>query len=335
MKDERISLAHGDGGELAHQLIQTVFVEAFKHHEQSRFDAALVAVKEGKMAITTDSFVVKPIFFPGGNIGKLAVAGTVNDLAVSGVIPLYLTAGFMIEEGFKLKDLKDIVLAMATEAKKANVQIVAGDTKVVERGSIDGIYINTTGVGFVAEDKVLNPDLIDDGDVIIINGTVGDHGIAILAARGELGIKTDLQSDCATLNDLIQNVLQSVDGVRIMRDPTRGGLTTTLVEIAEDFRMTLEIVEEDIPIRNEVKGACEILGFDPLYLANEGKVIFIVKKEDANQVMDILKQHELGQNAKIIGYVVNKEKGRLQLRTGLGSTRRLNRLSGIMLPRIC
>lgn len=335
MKDERISLAHGDGGELAHQLIQTVFVEAFKHHEQSRFDAALVAVKEGKMAITTDSFVVKPIFFPGGNIGKLAVAGTVNDLAVSGVIPLYLTAGFMIEEGFKLKDLKDIVLAMATEAKKANVQIVAGDTKVVERGSIDGIYINTTGVGFVAEDKVLKPDLIDDGDVIIINGTVGDHGIAILAARGELGIKTDLQSDCATLNDLIQNVLQSVDGVRIMRDPTRGGLTTTLVEIAEDFRMTLEIVEEDIPIRNEVKGACEILGFDPLYLANEGKVIFIVKKEDANQVMDILKQHELGQNAKIIGYVVNKEKGRLQLRTGLGSTRRLNRLSGIMLPRIC
>lgn len=335
MKDKRISLAHGDGGELAHKLIQDVFVEAFGHNEYARLDAAVFSAPSSQMAVTTDSFVIKPIFFPGGNIGKLAIAGTVNDLAVSGMIPYYLTAGFIIEEGFKVQELKEIVHSMAMEAKNANVRIVAGDTKVVERGSIDGIYINTTGIGFVHPIHAIQPELMEEGDSIIVNGTIGDHGIAILAARGELGIKTNLQSDCAALNGLITSVLDSVDGVRIMRDPTRGGLATTLVEIAEDFHVSMEIEDEKLPIRNEVRGACDILGFDPLYLANEGKVIFIVKKEQEEQVLEILKQHELGQNAKVIGRITGKDKRALHLKTGLGSIRKLNRLSGMMLPRIC
>lgn len=335
MKDERISLAHGDGGELAHKLIQAVFVEAFEHNEYARFDAAIFPASSEKMAVTTDSFVVKPIFFPGGNIGKLAIAGTVNDLAVSGMVPQYLTAGFIIEEGFKVKELKEIVHSMAQEAKKAEVRIVAGDTKVVERGSIDGIYINTTGIGFAHPLHTIQPELMEEGDSIIVNGTIGDHGIAILSARGELGIQTNLQSDCAALNGLTASALDSLDGIRIMRDPTRGGLATTLVEIAEDFHVTMEIEEEEIPIRNEVKGACDILGYDPLYLANEGKVIFIVKKEQEEQLLQILNQHEFGLNAKVIGHITGKEKGALHLKTGLGSTRKLHRLSGMMLPRIC
>lgn len=335
MRDERISLAHGDGGELAHNLIQSVFVEAFGHNEYARFDAAIIPVTTHQIAVTTDSFVVNPLFFPGGNIGKLAVAGTVNDLAVSGVTPMYLTSAFIIEEGFKMIKLKEIVNSMAEEAKKANVRIIAGDTKVVERGSLDGLYINTTGVGFVSKNALSSPDTIKEGDSIIISGTVGDHGIAIVSARGELGIKTDLHSDCASLNGLIQSVARNVASVKIMRDPTRGGVATTLVEIAEDFELTMEIEEEKIPIRNEVRGVCEILGFDPLYLANEGKVIFIVDREDEEQTLNLLQQHELGRNAKVIGRVISHDKGRLLLRTGLGSTRRLHRLSGMMLPRIC
>lgn len=335
MKDERISLAHGDGGELAHNLIQQVFVDSFGHNDFARFDAAVFNVPFDKVALTTDSFVVKPLFFPGGNIGKLAIAGTVNDLAVSGAVPLYLTAAFIIEEGFKVSELKEIVQTMAKEAEKANVRIVAGDTKVVEKGSIDGLYINTTGVGYVDSEKTVSPEAMEIGDSIIVNGTIGDHGVAILGARGELGIRTELGSDCAALNGLISQVLDTVEGVRIMRDPTRGGLATTLVEIAEDFQVTMEIEEGNIPVRNEVRGACDILGFDPLYLANEGKVIFIVKKDQEEQVLSILTEHEFGQNAAVIGQVTGKEKGQLHLRTGLGSTRRLHRLSGMMLPRIC
>lgn len=336
MKEERISLAHGDGGELAHKLIQSVFVEAFGNNEYARLDASVFPVTSQQIAMTTDSFVVNPLVFPGGDIGKLAVAGTVNDLAVSGVTPMYLTAAFIIEEGFKVSELRAIVKSMAGEAKKANIRIIAGDTKVVERGSMDGLYINTTGIGFVIEKKnVPMPERIEEGDSIIISGTVGDHGVAIVSARGQLGIQSNVESDCASLNGMIDGVLKNIDGVRIMRDPTRGGLATTLVEIAEDFNLTMEIIEEDIPIRKEVKGVCEILGYDPLYLANEGKVIFVVKKEEEQRVLKLLAQHEHGQNAKVIGHVVNKEKGRLLLRTGLGSTRRLSRLSGMMLPRIC
>ncbi|MGA8941370.1 MAG: hydrogenase expression/formation protein HypE [Thermoactinomyces sp.] len=335
MKNQRISLAHGDGGEQAHNLIQDVFVQSFGHNDHARFDAAMITAPSARLAVTTDSFVVKPIFFPGGNIGKIAIAGTVNDLAVSGAVPMYLTAAFIIEEGFKVKDLKEIVDTMAYEAEKANVHIIAGDTKVVERGSIDGLYINTTGVGFVDQENTVNPEQMEPGDSIIVNGTIGDHGVAILGARGELGIKTDVNSDCAALNGLIRNILANVDGVRIMRDPTRGGLATTLVEIAEDFQVTMEIEEALIPIQDQVQGACDILGYDPLYLANEGKVIIVVKKENEEKVLNLLRQHELGKEAKVIGRVTGKGKGHLLLKTGLGSTRRLNRLSGMMLPRIC
>lgn len=327
-----ITLAHGDGGELSYELVQDVFVKAFGNQKEAMFDSALLQVSGGKIAVSTDSFVVKPIFFPGGSIGKLAIAGTVNDLAVSGAKPLYLTCGFVLEEGFPIKDLKQIVMDMAAEATKAGVTIVAGDTKVVERGSCDGVYINTTGIGVVAEE--LQPTFTE-GDAVIISGSIGDHGIAILAARGELGITSPVQSDCASLNSMIETVTNEVQQVRIMRDPTRGGLATTLVEIAEDFSLTIVLEEEDIPVRDDVHGACDLLGFDPLYLANEGKTIFIVPAEAKERVLELLHATVEGKEAVCIGQVTNTEKGQLLLQTPLGVKRPLHRLSGIMLPRIC
>ncbi|MCT8138978.1 hydrogenase expression/formation protein HypE [Anaerobacillus sp. CMMVII] len=331
---EKISLAHGDGGELAHRLIQDVFVAAFKHHDHAQLDAALLHVSSKKLAVSTDSFVIKPVFFPGGNIGKLAVAGTVNDIAVSGATPLYLTVGFILEEGFLYKDLREIVTAMAIEAKKANVKIVAGDTKVVERGSVDGIFINTTGIGVVTDESSL-PRKIEEGDSVIISGTIGDHGVAILSARGELGLLTELKSDCASLNALTVDILNSSTKVKIMRDPTRGGVATTLVEICEDFQVAMELFEDALPIKPEVEGACDILGLEPLYLANEGKLLVIVAKEDEAKVLEVMKRHELGKNATSIGQVVAEGQGKLFLKMTLGSRRRLNRLTGIQLPRIC
>lgn len=329
-----INLAHGDGGELSHRLIQEVFVEAFGHHKQAMFDASQLSLPTTEIAVSTDSFVIKPIFFPGGTIGKLAVAGTVNDLAVSGAKPLYLTCGFVIEEGFPIADLKKVVMDMAKEASKTGVSIIAGDTKVVERGSADGVYINTTGIGIV--EKKLNPDfLFNDGDAIIISGTIGDHGMAVLTAREQLGITVPIDSDCASLNHMLEGVLAECGTVRIMRDPTRGGLATTLVEIAEDFSLTLVIEEDKLPIKGEVQGACDLIGFDPLYLANEGKAIIIVSEEEAEKVLAILKQFSEGQDATMIGHVVGTEKGQLLLQTPLGSKRILNRLTGTMLPRIC
>ncbi|EKN68339.1 hydrogenase expression/formation protein HypE [Schinkia azotoformans] len=333
---ERISLAHGDGGEWAHKLIQDVFVRNFGHQKEAQLDAAPLSLSRAEIAFTTDSFVVRPIFFPGGNIGKLAVAGTVNDLAVTGAKPEYLTASFIIEEGFPISDLKSIVESMFQEAKKAGVRIVAGDTKVVERGSADGLYINTTGIGiFESEEKRVKPESIKEGDSIIISGTIGDHGIAILSARGELGIQTDLSSDCASLNHMIQDVLNVSNHVKMMRDPTRGGLATTLVEICEDFQITMEIEERSIPIKNQVHGASDILGFDPLYLANEGKIIFIVAKEDEDKVLHVLQRNNKGKDACVIGKVTSKDKGQLFITTPIGSKRRLNRLVGMQLPRIC
>lgn len=331
--EQTISLAHGDGGELSHQLIQDVFVKAFGNNDESKFDAAVISMNQGKIAVTTDSFVVKPLFFPGGSIGKLAVAGTVNDLAVSGAKPLYLTCGFIIEEGFLLKDLKAIVQNMADEAKKAGVVLVAGDTKVVERGSCDGLFINTTGIGVINEDALATN--FEEGDAVIVSGTLGDHGIAILSARGDLGILSPVQSDCASLNHMLEKVTAVSKKVRIMRDPTRGGLTTTLVEIAEDFGITITIEEDLIPIKDEVHGACDLLGYDPLYLANEGKAIIIVANEDKEKVLEAIRQLPEGQDAQCIGTVSSTAKGQLLLETPLGVKRMLHRLSGIMLPRIC
>lgn len=332
--DQFISLAHGDGGELSHRLIKDVFIEAFGDGNAALFDAASLDLPIGKIAVTTDSFVIKPIFFPGGSIGKLAVAGTINDLAVSGAKPLYLTCGFVIEEGFSITDLKKIVNDMATEACRTGVAIVAGDTKVVERGSADGVYINTTGIG-VYESNVGCSLEFEDGDAIIVSGTIGDHGIAVLAARGELGISSPVTSDCASLNTMIAEVLKYSTGVRIMRDPTRGGLATTLVEIAEDFHLTMKIKELDLPVREEVHGVCDLLGFDPLYLANEGKAILIVANQEKNKILEILREFPEGRDAVVIGSIMSQEKGQLLLETPLGSKRILTRLSGTMFPRIC
>lgn len=328
-----ISLAHGDGGELTHQLICDVFLEAFGDSHAAQFDAAALTIPSGKIAVTTDSFVIKPLFFPGGSIGKLAVAGTVNDLAVSGARPVYLTCGFVIEEGFPIADLKKVVADMALEAKKTGVVIVAGDTKVVERGSADGVYINTTGIGVY--DHAGCSLAFEEGDAIIISGSIGDHGIAVLTARGELGIESPVPSDCASLNGMLGKVLEHTDGVRIMRDPTRGGLATTLVEIAEDFHLTMTLHESALPVKAEVHGVCDLLGFDPLYLANEGKAILIVAADVKDNVLEILREFPEGKDAAAIGSIVSLEKGRLLLETSLGSKRLLTRLSGTMFPRIC
>ncbi|WP_042351909.1 hydrogenase expression/formation protein HypE [Bacillus massiliigorillae] len=327
-----ITLAHGDGGELSYELVQEVFVKAFGNQKEAMFDSALLQIGSGKIAVSTDSFVVKPIFFPGGSIGKLAIAGTVNDLAVSGAKPLYLTCGFVLEEGFPIKDLKQIVTDMAAEANKAGITIVAGDTKVVERGSCDGVYINTTGIGLVTEE--LQPTF-EAGDAVIVSGSIGDHGIAILAARGELGISTPVNSDCASLNTMIAGVTSETNQVRIMRDPTRGGLATTLVEIAEDFSLTIVLDEEAILVKDEVHGACDLLGFDPLYLANEGKVIIIVPAQEKECVLEVLHSFTEGKDAVCVGHIANTDKGQLLLQTPLGVKRPLHRLSGVMLPRIC
>ena len=334
---QRISLAHGEGGELTHQLIRDVFIKSFGHRHHTQLDAAIIKHNAQTLAVTTDSYVVKPLFFPGGDIGKLAITGTVNDLAVSGAIPHVITAGFILEEGFPLKDLKMIVESMAKEATYAGVSIIAGDTKVVEKGSVDGLFINTTGIGFVKHTHQLRPDHIEVGDTVIISGTVGDHGIAILSSREELGLMTDVRSDCASLNHLIAAVLKNVDGVRVMRDPTRGGLSTTLVELCEEYHCTVELDECSIPVRQEVEGACDILGFDPFYLANEGKVVIIVDTNQKELVLEILRNHEVAMGATVIGKITacQQEVGKLFLKTPIGSTRRLFRLSGLLLPRIC
>ncbi|MGG1629836.1 hydrogenase expression/formation protein HypE [Rossellomorea sp. NRS-1567] len=334
---QRISLAHGEGGELTHRLIQDVFIRSFGHSEQTRFDSAILDIPAHTIAVTTDSYVVKPLIFPGGNIGKLAITGTVNDLAVSGAVPHVITAGFILEEGFPIKSLKEIVNTMAGEAERAGVNIIAGDTKVVEKGSVDGLFINTTGIGVMQAQHPLKPEMVQNGDSVIISGTIGDHGVAILSARQELGLLTDVRSDCASLNHLIHELLGEVKGIRIMRDPTRGGLATTLVELCEDFHFTIEMDEASIPVRADVQGACDILGYDPLYLANEGKVVIIVDSKDEQKAIDILKCHETGRDARVIGHITScpVQTGKLLLRTAVGTTRRLNRLSGQLLPRIC
>ncbi|HJV44699.1 MAG TPA: hydrogenase expression/formation protein HypE [Bacillota bacterium] len=334
MNDQRITMAHGDGGEQAHQLIEEVFLKAFGYNGEPLMDAACVKVTD-RIAVSTDSFVIKPIFFPGGNIGKIAVAGTVNDIAVSGAVPMYITAGFILEEGFLIRDLVSIVESMAEEAKKAGVRLISGDTKVVERGSADGMFINTTGIGIYQNEIQIHPEAMQEGDSIIISGTIGDHGVTILTARGELGLISDVQSDCASLNHLIREACEGQSGIRIMRDPTRGGLATTLVEICEDFKVTMELDQTALPVRQDVRGACDMLGFDPLYMANEGKVIIITAKESEEYVLKALQSHELGKNAKVIGSITSKDRGQLLLKTPMGTTRRLGRMAGMHLPRIC
>lgn len=335
--NEQIVMGHGAGGRMSHQLIQKAFVSAFQNTALNAGDDAAL-VEPGlrqKLSISTDAHVVSPLFFPGGDIGKLAVCGTVNDVAMLGAKPLYLTAGFILEEGLPMETLKRVVESMRLAAEEAGVQIVAGDTKVVQKGKADGMYITTAGVGVVREDVNVSGANAKPGDVVLLSGTIGDHGIAVLGARGELGFQSSLQSDVAPLNHLIAAVLDACPNIHVLRDPTRGGLATTLNEIAVQSNVGILLKEETIPVHPEVNAACEMLGFDPLYVANEGKLVAIVPKEEAEKVLAVMKSTKYGEGAVVIGEVVAEPKPRVLLKTTLGSTRVVEMLAGEMLPRIC
>ncbi len=334
--NEQIVLGHGSGGKMTHDLIRQIFLAAFDNPVlRAGDDAASLEIAEGCLAISTDSHVVSPLFFPGGDIGRLAVCGTVNDVAMLGARPLYLTASFILEEGLPLSTLERVVASMKAAAEEAGVQIVAGDTKVVEKGKADGMYITTTGVGLRRPGRLIGGAQARPGDVVVLSGPIGDHGIAVLSARGELGFETDLQSDVAPLNRLIQVMLDAAPDLHVLRDPTRGGLATTLNEIARQSGCGLVIHEAAIPIRPAVLAACEMLGFDPLYVANEGKVVAIVPADEADALLEAMRRTRYGEEATLIGQVTADPPGRVLLRTAIGATRILDMLAGEMLPRIC
>jgi len=337
IKNDTILLGHGSGGKLSHDLIESIFVEYFDNELlRQQTDSAILDLEGKKLAYTTDSFVVDPIFFPGGNIGNLAIAGTVNDLAVSGAIPKYLSCGFIIEEGFPIKDLELIVKSMAEDAKEAGVLIATGDTKVVDRGKCDKIFINTSGIGFIDENNVnigTGSD-IKVGDKIIINGSIGDHGMAVMAARNDLNINAEIISDCACLNKMIKEVSTKIK-INFMRDATRGGIGTVLSEMAKNREFGVHIQEDKIPMDEGVRGMCELLGFEPLYVANEGKIIMVVDNKDADKVLQILKNNKYGKNASIIGEIKDEHFGTAWLETVVGGKRIIDMLSGQQLPRIC
>jgi len=338
IKNDKILLGHGSGGKLSHDLISSLFVKYFNNdYLDKQTDAAILDLPANQVSFTTDSFVVDPIFFPGGDIGKLAVCGTVNDLAVSGATPLFLSAGFIIEEGFPIVDLETIVCSMATEAKKAGVVIVTGDTKVVNRGKCDKIFINTAGIGKIREQHlhIGEGNLIRPGDKIIINGSIGDHGMAVLAARKELNIQSDIQSDCASLNGLIQNVLAASDGIKFMRDATRGGLATVLAELADKKNFGIIVEESQLLVRPKVRAFCELLGFEPLHVANEGKVVIIADPGSAAKIIHAMNDHEFGKDSRVIGEIVSGYPGKAFINTGIGGRRILDMLAGEQLPRIC
>lgn len=334
--NDRILLGHGSGGRLMHTLISEIFYPAFRNPllEQDH-DGSVFAVEKGKMAFTTDSYVVNPIFFPGGNIGDLAVNGTVNDLACCGAKPLYLTAGFIIEEGFLISDLQKIVNSMKEAAEKAGVFIVAGDTKIVEHGKCDKIFINTSGIGIVPEEIDISPQKATEGDVVICSGPIGVHGITILSARESLGFETQLESDTASLNNIINSLLINIKDVHVLRDPTRGGVSTTLNEIAKAANVEIELDDALLSIPQPVRAASEILGLDPLYIANEGIVLIILPENYSDEAINILRQFPEGKDAAVIGKVVKKGNASLRLKTIYGGTRIINMLNGDQLPRIC
>lgn len=333
----RVLLAHGSGGSLSRALIEDVFLEAFTNPLLSPLnDQAVFRLPAQRLAFTTDSYVVQPIFFPGGDIGKLSVCGTINDLAVGGAQPVYLSASFIIEEGLPMDELRRVAASMSATAKQAGVLIVTGDTKVVERGKGDKLFINTAGIGILADNLELSPARIAPGDKIIISGSMGDHGIAIMTHRQGIRMDVPVDSDCAPLHELVKAMLTAVpSGIKAMRDPTRGGLATVLNEFAISSGTGLSIEEEAVPIKAAVQGACELLGFDPLYLANEGKLVAVVSPESAQLLLRAIKAHPLGLDAAIIGTVLAQPKGRVLLETSVGNTRILDMLSGEQLPRIC
>jgi hydrogenase expression/formation protein HypE len=332
-----IVMGHGGGGKLGNELVEHLFLPAFRNAALENLgDAAVLELGSGRIAMSTDSFVVQPLFFPGGSIGELAVNGTVNDLAVSGAIPKYLSASFILEEGFPLSQLAAIVDAMGKAAATAGVQIVTGDTKVVERGHGDGCYINTAGVGVLREGLSVGPHRALPGDAILVSGTIGDHGMAIMSVREGLEFDSPIRSDCAALNGMIAAVLDAAgSSIHAMRDPTRGGLASTLNEIAQSSGVGIAIDEARLPVRMEVQSACELLGLDPVYVANEGKAVFFVAADAADIVLDILHSHPLGREAAIIGHATAEHKGMLVARTAMGSNRVIATQIGEQLPRIC
>ena len=335
--EDVISLAHGSGGKLTHQLISKLFYRYFRNDLLLEGgDSAVLPSKKGRMAFTTDSYVINPIFFKGGNIGKLAVCGTVNDLAVSGAIPCYISCGFIIEEGLKLRELESITESMAVTAKQAGVKIVTGDTKVVQKGCADRIFINTSGIGIIPENRDFSVRKIRVGDKVILTGTMGDHGIAILLEREDFKVQSEIVSDCAPLNLLLEPVLKKFPGaVRVMRDPTRGGVATTLNELVKGIGLGIRLFRESLPVRDEVKGICEMLGMDPLYLANEGKALIIADGNQADSIVRLLQKSLYGKESAVIGTVTDDYPDKVFLSTLAGGSRIIDMLSGDQLPRIC
>ena len=350
---DTVLLGHGSGGKLSAELVRSIFLPAFQNPALAKLnDQAVLNVNGTRLAFTTDSFVVKPLFFPGGNIGSLAVHGTVNDLAMGGARPLFLSVGFILEEGFSLSELRRVVESLSSAAADAGVQVVTGDTKVVEKGSGDQLFINTTGIGLVPDGLELSAERARPGDKILLSGSIGEHGIAILAQREGLEFESIIQSDSAALHGLVAEMLAASSGVllggaaersvaapgdaiRCMRDPTRGGLSSALNEIAEQSKTGIQIEEDAIPIREEVRGACEMLGLDPLYVANEGKLIAIVVAESADGILQAMRRHPLGREARQIGTVTQRSPGTVMMRTSLGTMRIVDMLAGDQLPRIC
>ncbi len=333
---DRILLGHGSGGKLSAELLREVFLPLFRSPVLGRLeDQAVVEVGGVRLAFTTDSFVVKPLFFRGGDIGSLAVHGTINDLAMGGAQPLFLSAAFILEEGLETALLQRVAASMARAAEEAGVEIVTGDTKVVERGKGDGIFINTAGIGVVPAGVCLSASSARPGDKIVLSGTVGDHGIAILSERESIGFETAVASDSAPLHRLAADMLAASNAIRCMRDPTRGGLAGTANEIASAARVGITLEESAIPVREEVRGACELLGLDPLYVANEGKLVAVVAPEHADRIVEAMRRNPLGADARIIGTVTDRHPGLVTMRTPFGTTRVVDLLPGDQLPRIC
>lgn len=333
---DHVSLGHGSGGKLSAQLMRDLFLPAFRNETLERLDdQAILSVSNSRIAFTTDSFVVKPLFFPGGDIGSLAVHGTVNDLAMGGAKPLYLSAAFIIEEGFSMEELRQITTSMGRAAAACGVQVVTGDTKVVDKGCGDGVFINTTGIGAVSEGVYLSASEARPGDAVILSGYIGDHGIAILAEREGLEFESAIESDSAPLHTLVADMLGVSSAIRCLRDPTRGGVSSSLNEIAAQSRVGIFLDEESIPVRDEVRGACEMLGLDPLYVANEGKLLAIVDPVEADRVVEAMRGNPYGRDARRIGTVTASDAGWVTLRTALGTTRIVDMLAGDQLPRIC
>jgi hydrogenase expression/formation protein HypE len=336
LRDELVTLAHGSGGKASRELLEGLFLEELGNPLLDPLgDSALLELNGSRLAFTTDSYVVKPLEFPGGDIGELAVNGTVNDLAVAGARPLVLSAGFVVEEGFEVARLRRLAASMARAAEAAGVVVATGDTKVVERGKADGLYLNTAGIGVVGEGVRLGAEHVLAGDRVLVSGTLGDHGMAVMVARGELALEVELESDTAPVHELAASLLELGEAVRWLRDPTRGGLATALNELAREASLAVGLEEAALPLRPEVVGACEILGIDPLYVANEGKLVAVVAPQAAEDALERLRSHPLGAQAALVGEVRAEPEGFVVLDTAFGGSRIVDMLVGDPLPRIC